>query len=47
MQLSINELFSNMVIHCLFCARNYEKKFFDEIHWTVCDIFAQVEFCKY
>ena len=46
MRLSINELSSNMVVHCLFCARNDEKKLFNELHWTVCDIFVRVEFCE-
>ena len=46
MWLSINELSSNMVVHCLFCARNDEKKLFNELYWTVCDIFVRVEFCE-
>ena len=45
MRLSINELSSNMVVHCFFCARN-DEKLFNELHWTVCDIFVRVEFCE-
>ena len=44
MRLSINELSSNMVVHCLFCARN-DETLFNELHSTVCDIFVRVEFC--
>ena len=44
MRLSINELSSDMVVHCLFCARN-DEKLLNELHSTVCDIFVRVEFC--